>query len=40
MIVRFHPKALQEMMEAARYYENRAFGLGEDFLAAIESLLQ
>jgi toxin ParE1/3/4 len=34
--VSFHESADAEMMEAAQYYENRAFGLGASFLDAVE----
>ncbi len=34
--VSFHENADAEMMEAAQYYENRAFGLGASFLDAVE----
>ena len=34
--VAFLPEAEQEMLEAARYYESQAAGLGEDYLLEIE----
>jgi len=34
--VEFHPEAYDEMLESARYYEQRSEGLGGDFLAAVE----
>ena len=34
--VAFLPEAEQEMLEAARYYESQAAGLGEDYLSEIE----
>jgi plasmid stabilization system protein ParE len=36
MRVIFHPEAHAEMIEQARYYENRSEGLGTDFLDAVE----
>jgi len=32
----FHPEAHQEMIESARFYEERSEGLGSDFLDAVE----
>ena len=32
----FLPEAEQEMLEAARYYESQASGLGIDYLSEIE----
>jgi len=32
----FLPEAEQEMIEAARYYESQASGLGLDYLAEVE----
>lgn len=32
----FHPEAHAEMIEQARYYENKSEGLGADFLDAVE----
>lgn len=32
----FLPEAEQEMLEAARYYESQASGLGADYLSEIE----
>jgi plasmid stabilization system protein ParE len=32
--------AEQEMFDAARYYESRATGLGQDFLHKVETVLQ
>jgi|SRR5215831_12783968 len=32
----FHREALQEMIESARFYEQKAYGLGLDFLTAVE----
>jgi len=34
--VEFHPEAETELFEVARYYEEQAPGLGEEFLAEIE----
>ena len=36
MKVIFHAEALEEMLESARYYDERSEGLGWDFLAAVE----
>jgi len=36
MRVIFHPEAHAEMIEQARYYENKSDGLGADFLDAVE----
>jgi len=36
MRVIFHPEAPAEMIEQARYYENKSEGLGADFLDAVE----
>ena len=36
MRIEFHPEAYEEMLESARLYEERAEGLGGDFLAAVE----
>jgi toxin ParE1/3/4 len=33
----FHPEAHQEMIESARFYEEKSVGLGADFLAAVEN---
>ena len=38
MRVIFHPEAHAEMIEQARYYENKSEGLGTDFLDAIEEV--
>ena len=32
----FHPEAHEEMIESARFYEERSEGLGSDFLIAVE----
>ena len=32
----FHPEASEEMMESARFYEERTPGLGADFLDAVQ----
>jgi len=37
MRVIFHPEAHVEMIEQARYYENKSQGLGTDFLDAVEA---
>ena len=36
MRIEFHPEAYEEMLESARFYEERTEGLGGDFLAAVE----
>ena len=36
MRVIFHPEAHAEMIEQARYYENKSNALGSDFLDAVE----
>lgn len=36
MRIEFHPEAHEEMLETARFYEERVEGLGTDFLAAVE----
>lgn len=40
MNVIFHDEALEEMLESARYYEERLKGLGWDFLTAVEQTIQ
>lgn len=35
MVARIHPAALAEMAEAARFYEDRAPGLGREFFAEV-----
>ncbi len=35
----FHPLADRELMEAARFYESRAVGLGGDFVREVERAL-
>lgn len=35
----FHPLAERELIEAARFYENRAVGLGGDLIREVESTL-
>ena len=32
----FHPEDSEETIESARFYEDRAEGLGSDFLAAVD----
>lgn len=39
MTVIFHPEALSEMADAAKFYEKRVPGLGEDLLVEIQSAL-
>ena len=36
----FHEEADEEVIEAARYYEERAFGLGVSFLDEIENTIE
>lgn len=36
MRIEFHAEAFEEMLESARFYEERVAGLGDDFLAAVE----
>jgi len=38
MRVIFHPEAHAEMIEQARYYENKSEGLGADFLDSVEDI--
>jgi plasmid stabilization system protein ParE len=33
--IEFHPEAFEEMAASARFYEEKAEGLGEDFLEAV-----
>lgn len=40
MTLRFHPQALAEFKDAARYYETRQPGLGARFYTSIETALQ
>ena len=40
MRVIFHPEAHAEMIEQARYYENKSEGLGTDFLNAVEETVR
>src|SRR5215510_9802645 len=40
MRVIFHPEAHAEMIEQARYYENKAERLGADFLDAVEETMR
>lgn len=37
MRVAWHPQAEDEMLEAARFYDQRVAGLGGDFLDAIDA---
>lgn len=36
-IVRYHPEALDELIEAARFYESKRSGLGERFITNVEN---
>lgn len=38
--VRYHPAALEELAEAAVWYEERRVGLGEEFRATVRAALQ
>ena len=38
--IRFLDPAEREMLDAARYYESQAAGLGEDFLSKVESAVR
>lgn len=40
MWVAFHPAATKELIETARYYEQRAAGVGRRFLRAVEQAEQ
>ena len=40
MVARIHPEALAEMAEAARFYENRALGLGREFFEEVVVVIQ
>lgn len=40
MTFRFHPQALQEFEQAVLYYEGRQTGLGDRFIASIESAIE
>lgn len=39
MIYRFHPEAAAEHLETVSFYESRAVGLGEGYLAEFEALM-
>lgn len=39
MRVEFHPAALQELIDSARYYESRLPGLGADFKSEVDRSL-
>ena len=36
MRIEFHPAALQELIDSARYYESRLPGLGIDFKSEVD----
>jgi len=38
--IRFLDPAEREMLDAVRYYESQAAGLGEDFLSKVESAVR
>ena len=40
MVARVHPDALAEMTEAARFYEDRAPGLGREFFEEVVAVLR
>jgi plasmid stabilization system protein ParE len=35
----YHPEAIQEIVEAAQYYEERAPGLGKEFRAELDAVI-
>ncbi|MGE0442143.1 MAG: type II toxin-antitoxin system RelE/ParE family toxin [Gemmatimonadales bacterium] len=37
MNVEYHPLAMQELVDAAQFYEKRAAGLGGRFIAAVDA---
>ena len=39
MVVRLHPEALAEFGEAVAFYEDKAPGLGREFMAEVERVL-
>lgn len=39
MRIEFHPAALQELIDSARYYESRLPGLGVDFKSEVDRSL-
>jgi plasmid stabilization system protein ParE len=39
LIIDYHPEAAAELVESARFYEDRAAGLGQRFLDAVEASL-
>lgn len=39
MRIEFHPAALQELIDSARYYENRLPGLGTDLKSEVDRSL-
>jgi toxin ParE1/3/4 len=39
MILDFHPAAVEELIEAARYYEQKGKGLGHGFLDSVDAAL-
>jgi len=39
MTIRYHPEAVDELTEAARYYEDQQPGLGGRFLDSVEASL-
>lgn len=40
MKIEFHPEALEEYKEAARYYEGCQTGLGHRFIASVEHAIE
>jgi len=40
MKIEFHPEAYEEMLASARFYEERAEKLGNDFLTAVEETMR
>lgn len=39
MTIKFHSEARIEFFEAAEYYEEQVFGLGDDFIDEVEKVL-
>jgi plasmid stabilization system protein ParE len=36
----YHPEAIEEILEAARYYEGRSLGLGKEFRAELDATIE
>ena len=39
MTIKFHSEARKEFFETAEYYEEQVVGLGDDFIAEVEKVL-